>query len=79
MQSTLIFTADLQMAKRRLREKFESSDDYRFSRKPNEDAPGHQELILLKRWKGYSMYERRETASHGVLPHTLRRDQNRIE
>jgi hypothetical protein len=79
MQSILIFAADLQMAKRRLLEKFESSDDYRFSLEHNEDAPRHQEHILLKPWKGYSMYERRETTSHGVLPDSVRRDQNRIE
>jgi hypothetical protein len=79
MQSILIFTADLQMAKRRICEKFESSDDYRVSPEHNEDAPGHQELMLLKPWKGYLMYEKRETTSHGVLPDTFRRDQNRIE
>jgi hypothetical protein len=79
MQSILIFTADLQMAKRRILEQFESPDDYRFSAEHNEDAPGHQEHSLVKPWKGYSMYERTETTSHGVLPDTIRRDQNRIE
>ena len=78
MQSLLIFVADLQMAKRRILEKFESADDYRSSPEHNGDAPRHQETQLLKPWKGYSMYERRETTSHGVLPDTLRREQNRI-
>ncbi len=79
MQSILILTADLQMAKRRLLEKFESLDDYRFSPEHNEDAPGHPEHIFLKPWKGHSMYESTETTSSGVLPDTYRRDQNRIE
>jgi hypothetical protein len=79
MQSILIFAADLQMAKRRILEKFESSDDYRFSPEHNEDTPGRQEHILPKPLKGYSMYESTETTSHGVLPDTFRRDQNRIE
>jgi hypothetical protein len=79
MQSILIFIADLQMAKRRFLEKFESSDDHRFSLEHNEDGLGHQELMLLKARKGYSTYETRETTSHGVLPDTLRRNQDRIE
>ncbi len=79
MQSILIFTADLQMAKRRLLEKFESSDDDRFSPEHNEDTPGRQEHILLRPWKGYSMYESTEITSHGVLSDTFRREQNRIE
>jgi len=79
MQSILIFAADLQMAKRRILEKFESSGDCRSSPEHNEDAPGHQEHILLKPCKGYSMYESTETTSHRVLPDTFLRDQNRIE
>jgi hypothetical protein len=79
MQSILIFAADLQMAKRRILEKFKSSDDCRSSPEHNEDEPGHEEHFLLKPWKGYSMYERTETTSHGILPDTFRRDQNRIE
>jgi hypothetical protein len=51
MQSLLIFAADLQMARRRILEKFESSDDYRFSLEHNEDAPRHQEHILLNPWR----------------------------
>jgi hypothetical protein len=64
MQSILIFSADLQMAKRRIGEKFESSDEHRVLPEQNEDAPGHQELMLLKPWTGYSTYEKRETTSH---------------
>lgn len=74
MQSILTFNADLQMAKRRLRE-----NDCGPSPEHSEDAPSHQEPSLLKRWKGDSMYERRETTSHGVLSDIPRRDQNRIE
>jgi len=67
------------MAKRRFLEKFESLDDHRFSLEHNEDGLGHQELMLLKPRKSYSMYEKRETTSHGVLPDALRRDENRID
>jgi hypothetical protein len=79
MQSLLIFTAELQTAKRRFLEQFESSDDYRFSQEHSEEAQRHQEHIVRKPWKGHSMYERRETTSHGVLSATLRRNQNRID
>ncbi len=79
MQSILIFATDLQMAKRRFLEQFESSDDYRFSPEHNGDASGRPQLIVRKPRKGHWMYERRETTSYGVLPDTLRRDQNRID
>jgi hypothetical protein len=73
MQSLLIFIAEFQTAQKRFLKNFELSDDCRFSRERNDDAQGRiEQLSILKSWKGYSMYERRETTSHEVLPDTLR-------
>ena len=79
MQSLLIFIAELQTAKSRLLKNFGLSDHGGFSEERNADAQGReQRLSILKPWKSYSMYEREETTSYGVLRHTLRRNQNRI-
>jgi hypothetical protein len=73
MQSLLIFNAEFQTAQKRFLKNFELSDDCRFSRERNDDAQGRiEQLSIIKSWKSYSMYERRETTSHGVLPDTLR-------
>ena len=72
MQSLLIFNAEFQTAQKRFLKNFDLSDDCRFSREPSDDAQGDiEQLSILKSWKSYSMYERRETTSHGVLPDTL--------
>src|SRR5260370_25533841 len=47
MQSILIFATDVQMAKRRFLEQFESSDDYRFSPEHNGDASGRQHSLSV--------------------------------
>jgi hypothetical protein len=79
MQSPLIFIADFQTAKNRLLKSFELSDHGGFSQERNDGAQDREErLSILKPWKSYSMYEREETTSYGVLPDTLRRDQNRF-
>ena len=79
MQLPLIFIADFQTAKSRLIKNFELSAHGGFSEERNADAQGReQRLSILKPWKSYSMYEREETTSYGVLRHTLRRNQNRI-
>ena len=80
MQSLLIFIAEFQTAKRRLLKNFGLSDHGDFSEERNDDdAQGREKrLSILKPWKSYSMYEREETTSYGVLPDTLRRDQNRF-
>jgi hypothetical protein len=73
MQSLLIFNAEFQTAQKRFLKNFELSDDCGFSRERNHDAQGRiEQLSILRSWKSYSMYERRETTSHGVLPNTLR-------
>lgn len=73
MQSLLIFNAEFQTAQKRFLKNFELSDDCRFSRERNDDAQDRiEQLSILKSWKSYSMYERRETTSQGVLPDTLR-------
>ena len=73
MQSLLIFNAEFQTAQKRFLKNFELSGDCRFSRERNDDAQDRiEQLSILKSWKSYSMYERRETTSHGVLPDTLR-------
>jgi hypothetical protein len=79
MQSALIFIADFQTAKSRILKNFELSDHGGFSQERNDGAQDREEwLSILKPWKSYSMYEREETTSYGVLPDTLRRNQNRI-
>jgi hypothetical protein len=79
MQSPLIFIADFQTAKSRLLKNFELSDHGGFSQERIHGAQGREErLSILKPWKSYSMYEREETTSYGILPGTLRRNQNRI-
>jgi hypothetical protein len=79
MQSPLIFIVEFQTAKRRLLESFRLSDHGGFSQERNDDAQHREErLFIFKPWKTYSMYERGETTSYGVLPETLRRNQNRI-
>ena len=71
MQSPLIFMAEFQTAKSRLLRNFELSDHGGFSQERTDDAQGREErLSILKPWKGYSMYERGETTSYGVLPDT---------
>ena len=79
MQSPLIFMAEFQTATSRLLKNFELSDPDAFSQERTDRAQGREErLSILKPWKSYSMYEREETTSYGVLPDTLRRNQNRI-
>jgi len=80
MQSLLIFIAELQTAKSRLFKNFGLSDHGGFSEeRDDDDAQGREERIsILKPWKSYSIYEREETTSYGVLPDMLRRNQNRI-
>jgi hypothetical protein len=79
MQSLLIFIAELQTAKSRLLKNFGLSDHGGFSEERDDDAQGREERIsILKPWKSYSIYEREETTSYGVLPDMLRRNQNRI-
>jgi hypothetical protein len=75
MQSPLIFIADFQTAKSRLLKNFELSDHGGFSQERNDGAQCREErLSILKPSKSYSMYEREETTSYGVLPDTLRRN-----
>ena len=63
--------AEFQTAKSRLLRNFELSDHGGFSQERNDDAQGREErLAILKPWKSYSMYERGETTSYGVLPAT---------
>jgi hypothetical protein len=80
MQSLLIFIAEFQTAKSRLLKNFGLSDHGGFSEeRDDDDAQGREERITtIKPWKRYSMYEREETTSYGVLPDTLRRNQNPI-
>ena len=80
MQSLLIFIAELQTAKSRLLKNFGLSDHGGFSEeRDDDDTQGREERIsILKPWKSYSIYEREETTSYGVLPDMLRRNQNRI-
>jgi hypothetical protein len=79
MQSSLIFSAEFQAAKRQLLRNFRLSDHGGFSQERNDDAQHREErLSIFKLWKTCSMYERGETTSYGVLPETLRRNQNRI-
>jgi hypothetical protein len=79
MQSSLIFMAEFQTAKSRLLKNFELSDHDSFSQEHNNAAQGREERFsILKPWKSYSMYERDETTSYGVLRDMLRRNQNRI-
>jgi len=80
MQSLLILIAEFQTAKSRLLKNFGLSDHGDFSEERNDDDAQRREkrLSILKPWKSYSMYEREETTSYGVLPDTLRRNQNRI-
>jgi hypothetical protein len=80
MQSLLIFIAELQTTKSRLLKNFGLSDHGGFSEEcDDDDAQGREEGISIhKRWKRYSIYEREETTSYGVLPDMLRRNQNRI-
>jgi hypothetical protein len=80
MQSLLILIAEFQTAKSRLLKNFGLSDHGDLSEERNDDdAQGREKrLSILKPWKSYSMYEREETTSYGVLPDTLRRNQNRI-
>ena len=79
MQSPIIFITEFQTAKSRLLKNFGSSDHGGFSQERTGGAQGREERISIFRpWKSYSMYEREETTSYGVLPDTLRRNQNRI-
>ena len=79
MQSPLIFIAEFQTAKSQLLKNFGLSDHGGFSEERDDDAQGREERIsILKPWKSYSIYEREETTSYGVLPDMLRRNQNRI-
>jgi hypothetical protein len=79
MQSPLICIAEFQTAKRQLLKNFRLSDHGGFSQEHNDDAQVREErLSIFKPWKSYWMYEREETTSYGVLPDTLRRNQNRI-
>ena len=80
MHSPVIFVAEFQTAKSRLLKNFGLSDHGGFSEeRDDDDAQGREERIsIIKPWKSYSMYEREETTSYGVLPDMLRRNQNRI-
>jgi hypothetical protein len=79
VQSPLILNAEFQTAKNRLLKNLELSDHGGFSQQRDDDVQGLEErLSTIKPWKSYSMYEREETTSYGVLPDTLRRNQNRI-
>jgi hypothetical protein len=78
MQSPIIFSTEFQTAKSRLLKNFGLSDRGGLSQERDDDAQGREERIsVLKPRKSYSMYEREETTSYGILPATLRRTQNR--
>ena len=78
MQSPLILIAECQTVKSRFLKNFELSDEGGSSQERNDDAQGRKErLSILKPSKTYSMYERRETTSHGVLSGIPRWNQKR--
>ena len=73
MQSPLIFIAEFQAAKSRFLKNFELSDDGGISRERDDEVQGREEWhSILKLSKSYSMYESRETTSHGAVPGTGR-------
>lgn len=74
MQSPLIFITEFQAAKSRFLKNFALSDDGGISQERDDDVQGREEWhSILKLSKSDSMYESRETTSHGVLPGTGRK------